>query len=267
MRAFYAVAAAFVLAGLVAPLSATVQAADLEALFRAEIEMAAHNLRMNPRDLDDSAGLALAASGASWKPTAGGMPLLRQDGRRVAYTGWAGRREGLGAARAAGDARTEFAFALSLVLDPAPDAALWRQAYGVVARYGDGLDAALIGTIGAEDRLPLLPSLRYAAADVMVWRADPRHTQFWLTLGESRDAYLVSRAVAAMGIICYAVHPVGSSRDGGSREQTTPSAMDGLLAPVREWPISAIQRRIFESAISKAATDRSYRVRAAAALF
>jgi HEAT repeat protein len=231
--------------------STAVRAVDLETLFRAEIELAAPKLGLKTRDLDPKLALALAASGVSWQPSSDGVALLRQQGKHWVYTGWSGRWQGLRAATASGDRRTEFAFALSLVLDPAPDREKWMHAYAAVSQYGTGLDSALMGIVGAPSNLPLLPSLPYAAADALVWRYDTRHTQFWLSLADSRDAYLRSRAIAALGLIACT---------------DTRSPIEQLLIPLRQSAISAAQRLMFEDLFLRAAGDRSYRVRAAAAL-
>ena len=233
-------------------------AVDLEVLFRAQMEMAASQLRMNPRDVDDRLALAAAATGITWQPKAGGVALFREGARQLEYTGWAGRIEGLRSAIRAGDARAECAFAISLVLDPAPDPGTWQDAFGRVSRYGDGFDTVLIGIISAPSKVTLLPNLQYAAADTLVWRADPRHTQFWLSLADSKDSYLRSRAVAAIGIIAYEQRVEGAP--------TGSASIPGLLVPVSEAPISAAQRRVFMDVLLRAAGDRSYRVRAAAAL-
>lgn len=248
-------------ASLLPPCAATAGVPNLETLFRAEIELAAPKLRLDPNRLDPKVALALAASGVTWNPSVNGHGLLRQERKRWVYSGWAGRWEGLQAASASSDARTEFAFALSLVLDPAPDRDKWMHAMRLVSRYGDGLDAALIGIIGAPDNVPLLPQLQYAAADALVWRCDTRHTQFWLSLTDSSDSYLRSRAIAAIGLMSYTTD--GSLADSHSAAGVP---FEGLLVTLRPWPISAAQRLMFEDILIRASTHGSYRVRAAAAL-
>lgn len=238
--------------------AARAEADDLEVLYRAEMEMAAAQLRMKPDQVDDRLALTVVATGVTWQPSAGGVSLFRQGQKHLEYTGWAGRIEGFRAAARGRDARAEFAFALSLVLDPAPDPAIWRNAFAAAARYGASFDTVLIGIITAPSRVPFLASLQYAAADTLIWRADTRHTQFWLSLVDSRDSYLRSRAIAAIGILAYDPSATGTTSPG-----TTTS---GLLMPVRESPISAAQRRMFEDVLLRASSDRSYRVRAAAAL-
>ncbi len=235
---------------------------DLEALFRAEIELAAHKLRLDPGKLDPKLALALAVAGVTWSPASDGNLLIKQEGKNWTYSGWAGRWEGLLSASASADARTEFAFALSLILDPAPDAAKARHAFGIVSRYGDGLDLALMGIVGAPRNVPLIPSLQYAAADALVWRCDTRHTQFWLALADSGDSYLRSRAIVAIGLVAYSANPAAS----GAAGRTGHVPFEGLIVPVRESPISAAQRLMFKDVLIKAADHRSYRVRAAAAL-
>ena len=228
----------------------------LETLFRAEIELVAHKLRLKPERLDPKLALALAASGATWNPSSGRAALIKTEGKRSVYTGWADRWQGLQAASAAADARTEFAFALSLILDPAPDRTKATHAMQIVSRYGDGLDLALMGIIGAPDNVPLLSRLQYAAADALVWRYDTRHTQFWLALTDSADTYLRSRAVAALGLIAYTE---------GDRRGSGRGPLQRLLLPVRESPISAAQRLMFSEILLRSAGHKSYRVRAAAA--
>jgi hypothetical protein len=269
MRTVCAAIAACVMSGLLADAPSQAPASDLKTVFRAEIELAARNLRMRPGDLDEPVALAAAASGVSWRPVSDGIPLLRASGKHLAYTEWEGRRHGLAFAERTGDTRSAFAFALSMVLDPYPEGVGWRDAYGHVSRYGEGLDAVLVGVLIAPDRVPLLPSLSYAAADVLVWRADPRFIQLWLGLAESGDPYLRSRAIAALGLIAYdPADQADATSDRVARNAEGPAgaALGGLLAPVRAWPISATQRRIVEDVVERAATHGSHRVRAASAM-
>lgn len=226
----------------------------LRALFRAEIELAATKLRMKPADLDPDVAFALAATGVTWRPSAGGVDLIRSERRQVAYAPYAERVRGYTAARN-GDPRVRASFALSLLLDSPEDGqGLWKEAYDGLQVHGKDLDSILVGILSAGDRYPLLPRLTYSAADVLVLRIDPAQLPLYLAMASSKDTYLRSRGVAALGILTC------------SDRSAAQGAIPGLRVALRAYPISASQRAMFCGILEDAARDGSYRVRGAAAL-
>ncbi len=227
---------------------------DAVALFREELIDAPAKIGWKGKPLEDETRLAVAASGLSWKPVWNGQPLLRTDRKSVSYTDAAQRREAFEAATRANAPKFAFAFALSLVLEPpAQDERTWLEAFRYLSRYDAEFDRVLIGVLQAPSKLPLLPVYDYAAADVLMHRASPPLLTLYLTLSESSDRYLRSRAVAALGIVAYRERPGSGNR------------VAGLASPLRENSISAVQQRIIYEQVRKAAEDKNYQSRAAAA--
>jgi hypothetical protein len=227
----------------------------LQDLFKTETVLAAPALKMKSTDLDADAALAVAASGLSWRPVVGGHPLFIGEGKKTTFAPAEERLDGYRIARGAGDAKSAFSFALSLALDPPEgDHAAWASAYQVVAAYDDGLDRVIVGILSAPDRVPFLPKLSYAAADLLVLRAGTKHIPLYLALAKSGDSYLRSRGVAGLGIVACTEKNAGLG------------PVPGLRIPIRVNPVSEAQRGMFLDVIERAAGDRSYRVRGAAAL-
>lgn len=240
----------FVLLGVAAACGAAPR--DVVALFRDEIVNATAQIKWRGPRLSDETLLAVAASGIGWRPTAGGVDLVRAEKKALRYASPEARLRGYAAAASAGDEKAAFAFALSLVLDPPPSMSGWSGAFARLAAYDDGFDRILIGILQAPEHLPLLPRYEYAAADVLVYRGSVRLLPLFLTLVDSKDDYLRSRAVAGIGVAAC------------RRDYTAPPP--GLLFAPHAQTLSAGQRRMVADALERAAADRSARVRAAAAL-
>lgn len=228
-------------------------AEDASLLFRDELIDAPARIGWKGAALDDDTRFAVAASGLSWMPEADGIALIGMAGRARRYADAEERFRAFTRLRSTGRKREAFAFALSLLLDPPASQAGWVAANEYLAPYGDDVDHALAGVLQAPEKLPLLPAYQYAAMDSLTRRASARMLPLFLTLAESSDRYLRSRAVAALGIVAY---QPGPNRD------VTP----GLLAAPRENSISAVQTRLIMDAVESAANDKNWRVRAAAAL-
>jgi HEAT repeat protein len=227
---------------------------DAIALFREEMMDAPVKIGWRGAPLEDETRLAVAASGLSWKPVWNGQPLLRTERKGVIYADAAQRREAFEAAARANAPKFAFAYALSLVLEPpAQDERTWLEAFRYLSRYDAEFDRVLIGVLQAPSKLPLLPVYDYAAADVLMHRASSRLLTLFLTLSESSDRYLRSRAVAALGIVAYRERPGSGNR------------VAGLAVALRENSISAVQQRIIYEQVRKAAEDKNYQSRAAAA--
>ncbi len=241
--------------GLLFALAAPARAAaplDAVALFREEIVDVNAQLKWRGGKLPDETLLAAAATGVSWRPDVSGAPLFREERKVLRYTTPELRLRGFSAARRGGDDKAAFAYALSLVLDPAPSGLGWLDAYDYLCQYDDSFDKVLIGVLQAPDKLPLLASYQYAVADVLVHRGSVRLLAMLLTLADSGDVYLRSRAVAALG--------VAANRQRGA------GAGGGLHVILRQQTLSAGQRRMVDAVLQRAAGDGSVRVRAAAAL-
>jgi len=223
-------------------------------LFRKELTEGPKELRWKGA-LSDETLLALAVSGAAWRPTLGGVALIEQDRNNLTYAPAERRRDAWRGARGGGDARASIAFAFSLVLDPPlGDDGAWRAAFRTMERFGSEFDDMLVGILEAPEKLPLLRAYEYAAADALVWRASPRMLSLLVTLARSEDRYLRSRAVAALGIVAYRQRP------------PLRSGVPGLRPPLRETTISAVQTAMLAEIFRDAAEDGNWRVRAAAAL-
>lgn len=247
--------ASLLLFGGMAPLRAQNNPEDI---FRDEVIDAVARLHWKGPELSDDTRFAVAASGLSWEPNSGGVALLQHERKnQVAYTDASSRARGFHSAlvRSDGQAReTAFAFALSIALDPpAGEMATWQQAVGYLNAYGTATDRALLGILQAPDRLPLLPSYEYAAADLLVSRANVRMLSLFTTMADSGDTYLRSRAVLALGVIAYST-PEGVGPASGH-----------LRANLKSISLSAVQQSMLDEIFRRAATDGRYRIRAAAA--
>ena len=224
-------------------------------LFRDEVVSAEKKLRWTGGDLSDETLLAIAFTGLSWDPASAGSPLFKRARSETSFTDAASRSRGLEEAREGGRHKIAGPFAFSLVLEPGalPHSA-WKAAYDYLDHYDTDFDAALVGILQAPPKLPLLPEYLYSAMDLLVLRSSPRLIPLFITVANSEDAYLRSRAVAGIGIAAYRARPEAESR------------YPGLPVPLREYSISAAQRRIISDLLHRAADDSSHRVRAAAAL-
>ncbi|HZO90468.1 MAG TPA: hypothetical protein VFB38_19230 [Chthonomonadaceae bacterium] len=161
------------------------------------------------------------------------------------------------AATRAGLKKEAIAFALSLLLEPGQDAPhLHQRALRYLEQEGVDIDRVLLGVLQAPDRLRGLPAYEYAATDLLAYRATPRLLPFLLHLANSDDVYLRSRAVIGLGILAYQPRPDDS-----------PAWADRMvLRPLREYGLSAGERRLIDREIQEAASSDKYRLRAAAAL-
>lgn len=255
--------AAWALAG-----ATTASALDLNMLYRSEIVNAAARIKWNGPALSDETTLALVACGVSWQP--GG--LFRSHKHEWQYAPEPERVEAYRSARLDQRERDAVPFGLSVLLEPDGDSRGWHEAATHLFRLGEDLDRVLVGILNAPDRLRALPAMRYAAADLLVLRANPRLLTLLLTLAESSDRYLRSRAVAALGVIAYrsdglanCLWALGAPLTGyyiemGSTVSTT------SRAALRVNGISAVQQRMLADVFRRAAEDKNYHVRAAAAL-
>lgn len=167
------------------------------------------------------------------------------------------REEALEAADHAGLVREAIAFALSLLLDPGTDTPrLHTGALDYLDKQGVDVDRVLLGILQAPDKLRGLPAYSYAAADLLALRATPRLLPVFLHLAKSDDAHLRSRALLALGIVGYQARP-NDPPDWASKV---------TLVPLREYGLSASERKIIEKELHDAANSDKYRVRASAAL-
>lgn len=226
---------------------------DASRLFREEVVDAHARLGWKGAPLSDETRFAAAASGLSWMPEAEGAPLIVRDKRGAVYSDAESRYRTFLRLRSSERKKEAFAWAFSLLLDPPDSEAGWVAANDGLRPYGEDVDRALVGVLQSPEKLPLFRQYEYAAMDSLTRRASPRLLPLFLSLAESSDRYLRSRAVAALGMIAYTPGP---NRD------TVP----GLHAALRENSISAVQMRLISEAVSRAAADKNWRVRAAAAL-
>lgn len=226
---------------------------DAARLFRDELIDAPARLGWKGAALSDETRFAAAATGLSWLPEADGAPLVRQGKKIAHYDGADSRLRTFLSLRTTGRKKEAFSYALSLLLDPPAADAGWVAANEYLASYGDDVDRALVGVLQAPEKLPLLPTYQYASMDSLTRRASPRLLPLFLSLSESSDRYLRSRAVAALGMIAY---HAGPSHD----------TVRGVRATLRETSMSSVRERMVSDAIQRAATDKNWRVRAASAL-
>jgi hypothetical protein len=240
--------------GIILATARAAPAQDAAGLFREELADATAKLKWRGPELADETRFAVAASGLSWQPLWGATQLIQKGKKGLVYGDALPRANAFIFARRSDAHKEAFAFALSVVLSPpGQDMMAWSAAYDYLAGYGDDFDKALIGVLHAPDRLPLLPSLQYAAAEVLTRRASPRLLPFFLTQAESDDPYLRGRAASALGIIGYRDSEAGLE------------SIEGLGKPLRELGISARQQAMISDTLGRAAEDKSYRVREAAA--
>ncbi|HXG23800.1 MAG TPA: HEAT repeat domain-containing protein [Chthonomonadales bacterium] len=244
---------------------------EATSLFRDEVIEAPKKLGWKADELSDETRFALAASGLSWRPVWQGIPLLTGENKKTIYTSAEERHRAFSLALQSGAHKEAFSFALSLVLEPqALNTIAWLSAYDYLSQYKEGFDRTIIGVLQAPEKVPLLPRLQYAAADVLVYRAAPRHLLLFMTLAESSDRYLRSRAIMGLGVICY--RPRESKPDTPCWIPAERPGFRLLLEgsrsgrPLRAHSISAVQLRMVGERVRRAAEDKNYRVRAAAAL-
>lgn len=244
---------------------------EATSLFRDEVIEAPKKLGWKADEFTDETCFALAASGLSWQPVWQGIPLFTGEKKKTTYISAVERHRAFSLARQYGAHKEAFSFALSLVLDPRDlRTDYWLSAYDYLSEYEEGFDRAVIGVLQAPEKVPLLPRLQYAAAEVLVYRAAPRHLLLFMALAESSDRYLRSRAIMGLGVICYRPREgkpdipcwIPAERpgfrlllEGGRRGR-----------PLRANSISAVQLRMVGERVRRAAEDKNYRVRAAAAL-
>jgi hypothetical protein len=233
------------------------QDGDAVALFRDEIVSVPMRIRWREGALSDETRFAAAASGLSWRPSWNDKPLILSEkkGHDLSYGDGVDRLNGFVEARRQSANKIAFAYAFSVVLHPPElDSMGWSTAFNFLRPFGSDFDKALVGVVASPDKLPLLADYRYAAADALLYRVSPRLLPFFLGLAQSDDRYLRSRGVAGLGLIAY---------------RTDKTAMDtvrGLLVEPRELGISAVQIGMIDEIVQKAAEDKDYRVRSAAAL-
>jgi hypothetical protein len=167
------------------------------------------------------------------------------------------REAALDAAQHAGLTREAVAFALSLLLDPGSDEQqVHMPALAFLEAQGVEVDRVLLGVLGAPEHLPRLPAYAYAAADLLTYRVSPRLIPVLLHLANSDDVHLRSRALLGLGIVAYQARP----------EDPADWAPKVALTPLREYGLSAAQRKMIEKELREGVASDKYRVRASAAL-
>jgi HEAT repeat protein len=167
------------------------------------------------------------------------------------------REAALNAARRAGLTKEAIAFALSLLLEPGQDApTLNETALRYLEEVGVDVERVLLGILQTPEHLRDLPAYQYAAADLLAYRASPRLLPFLLHLAQSDDVYLRSRAVIGLGIAAY------QPRAADPMDWTEKA----VLMPLREYGLSAAERKLIDKEIRDAAVSDKYRLRAAAGL-
>lgn len=167
------------------------------------------------------------------------------------------REQALDAARHAGLTREAVAFAWSLVLDPGQDSpAIHTPALAYLERQGVDIDKVLLGVLQAPEKLRGLPAYAYAAADLLAYRAAPKHLPVLLQLANSEDAHLRGRALIGLAIVAYRNAP----------DEPAGWASTVVIPPLREYGLSISQRKLAEKELREGAMSDKYRVRAAAAL-
>lgn len=191
-----------------------------------------------------SIGQSAKDGSGSWTTVERGVIRLIPAQRRIAMASTISR---------ASAPKEYFGLWLSLLLDPGTE----RREVAVTAlerlsAYGVDLDSALVGVLSSPEKLPLLPTLQYATADALVWRASPRLAPVLFTGAEADDRYLRSRSILGLGYLAY-------------QSSGTHKVIDGLPAPMQTHSVSSMQRRLIEAQLEKALSDSSYRVRAASA--
>ena len=167
------------------------------------------------------------------------------------------REAALDAAQHANLTREAVAFALSLLLDPGSDLPhVHTGALAALDSQGVDVDRVLLGILSAPERLRGLPAYAYAASDLLTHRVTPRLFPILLHLAQSDDVHFRSRALLGLGIIGYQARA----------EDPRGWAAQVALTPLREYGLSAAQRKLIEKELREGANSDKYRVRAAAAL-
>ncbi|MGC8669326.1 MAG: hypothetical protein ACP5VE_14560 [Chthonomonadales bacterium] len=227
------------------------QRQSLTTLYQNEMAQAVRDLNWKGPKLSDNTLLALCASGVSWMPKWQSPALFQGAGKHLRYADAKGRLAGYLAAKQSDDNKLAIPYALSIALDPDDlGRAMWTDIRSYLGSFDEDYDDILMGIEEAPRDLPLLSLYQYAAADLLVRRASPQLIPFLLTMASSGDAYLRSRAVAALGIAAY--------------DPATGPFWFGDI-PIKARSISANQRRMVTYTLRRATTDGNYRVRAAAA--
>lgn len=164
------------------------------------------------------------------------------------------REAALEAARKAGLKREVIAFTLSLLLEPDSDTSgIDTERMKTLDSMGVDLDRVLLGILQSPTKLRGLPAYTYAAADLLTYRASPRLLPFLTRLAENDDVYLRSRAVTGLGILAYQARP----DDPGDWSRRL------IDVPLREYSVSASQRKLIDRAIKDALNSDRYRLRIA----
>jgi len=167
-------------------------------------------------------------------------------------------REGaFNAARQAGLQKEAVVFAVSLLLEPGSEmAGIHSAALGYLEQSGVNIDRVLLGVLQAPEHLRGLSAYIYAAADLLVLRSSPRLLPIFVQMSESDDVYLRARALLAFGVIAYQHRP--DDRDNWAERI--------LPVKLREFGISATERKLISQKLQEAAYSGEFRLRAAAAL-
>ena len=166
------------------------------------------------------------------------------------------REAAFAAAERAGLRREAVAFAVSLTLEPGTDPPVVpTKQLQYLERIGVDVDRLLLGVLQSPERLRGLPGYYYAAADLLAYRAAPRLLPFLLHLANSDDTYLRSRALLGLGIIGYQ-----------ARQGDPPGWSTAILSmPLREYSVSASERKLIDREIREGINSDKHRIRTAAA--
>lgn len=164
------------------------------------------------------------------------------------------RELALEAAKQAGLKREVAAFTLSLLLEPGLDVPrVDNERMKALEEMGVDIDRVLLGILQSPNKLRGLPAYTYIAADLLAYRASPRLLPVFTHLAESDDVYLRSRAVTGLGILSYRTRP----NDPGDWSRRL------IDVPLREYSVSASQRKLIDRAIKDALGSDHYRLRIA----
>ena len=231
--------------------------------YRKAVETATANFSLDEIgsdvNLKEPVGYSLLAAGQPEQA----FPIFAapfEPGRDLSNVSDANRRfreAALLAAERAGLKREAVAFAVSLLLEPGTDPPIVpTKQMQYLEKIGVDVDRLLLGILQTPEHLRGLPAYYYAAADLLAYRASPHLLPFLLHLANSDDAYLRSRALIGLGIVGYQAR-AGEPRGG----------VAGIVSvPLREYGVSAGERKLIDKEIREGIASDKYRIRTAATL-